>query len=106
MDITVWFGLGLIAGGAVSLLFDDSFMATIRNIIFGLAGSIIGGGIMSSWDSGRLPTIEFYIYSIIFTIVFSFTLIGGSRVSLPTTAANYTPLDQEELEENNKEAVT
>lgn len=47
---------------------------------------------MTTWDHGRLPTLDFYSYSILFTALISFLTIFAFRVHYHILSRNFTPL--------------
>ncbi len=106
MDAALWLGLGLIAGGIVSLFYDDSLLATARNIVFGAVGSIVGGGLITTWDHGRLPTLDFYFYSIIFTFMVSLAMISAIRARVVIMRQDFTPLKKELIDEESDTLIT
>lgn len=70
MNITLWIGLGLIAGGAASRILDDTVKESLLDILLGVVGALFAGFLLFEFGTQRPGINLFQIFILILSSIF------------------------------------
>jgi len=73
MSITGWLILGLIVGYIVGKLVNKTGEGVILDVVFGIAGAIVGGFLLSFFGASQITGL--YIYSMIVAVIGSVVVL-------------------------------
>lgn len=83
MNILLWLGIGLIAGGFASRYLDDSLEETILDIFLGVVGALFSGYLFYKLGTPR-PEINLFQ---LFTIILSAIVVIWFRNNLKSSTS-------------------
>ena len=73
MPLLAWIVLGLIAGYAASKLFNGTGSGVVVDVVIGILGAVIGGGLFSNFVMGTVGGLS--LYGVLVAIMGSVSLL-------------------------------